>query len=46
MYKSAAMFEYKIATKHESGEMYNNEMAILNRFEVQQISNRLIRQTR
>ena len=31
MYKSTVMSEYKIATNIKSGEMLNNEMAILNR---------------
>ena len=37
------MFKYKIATNIKSGEMLNNEMAILNRLKGTQISNRLIR---
>ena len=34
MYKSAVTFEYKIAAAHKSEEIMNNEMAILNWFEV------------
>ena len=43
MYKSTVMFEYKKATNIKSGEMLNNEMAILNRLKGTQISNWLIR---
>ena len=28
MYKSTAMFEYKKATKHKSGELYDNDQNI------------------
>ena len=34
MYKSTVMFEYKIATAHKSGEILNNEMAVVNRLKV------------
>ena len=44
MYKVTISVEHKIATAQTSGEMSNNEIAVVYRFEVQQISKRFKRQ--
>ena len=45
MYKVTISVEHKIATGNKSGEILNNEMAVLNPFEVHRDQNQNIRRS-